>query len=188
MFPSLPLTATGMSPSFQSQSVQLVQGPSAPTFLESWHYRYTSFSYTVSLSHSQNPFCEHLPPNYCLYWRLLPSAHSPLPATDSPHPSHFQPPPLPHSNLAFAPTSPPSTTTPPSLPHLRLQRRHFRTSLMVQWLRICLPMQGTQVRSQVWEDSTWSRATKLMGCNYWSLSPGACAPQEKPPQWEACTP
>ena len=95
MFPSLPLTATGMSPSFQGQSVQLVQGPSAPTFLESWHYRYTSFSYTVSLSHSQNPFCEHLPPDYCLYWRLLPSSHSPLPATASPHPSHSQPPPLP---------------------------------------------------------------------------------------------
>ena len=25
------------------------------------------------------------------------------------------------------------------------------TSLVVQWLRICLPMQGTRVRSLVWE-------------------------------------
>ena len=28
------------------------------------------------------------------------------------------------------------------------------TSLVVQWLRICPPMQGTQVRSLVWDDPT----------------------------------
>ena len=27
-------------------------------------------------------------------------------------------------------------------------------SLVVQWLRICLPMQGTRVRALVWEDPT----------------------------------
>ena len=34
------------------------------------------------------------------------------------------------------------------------------TSLVVQWLRICLPMQGTQVQALVREDSTCRRATK----------------------------
>ena len=27
-------------------------------------------------------------------------------------------------------------------------------SLVAQWLRICLPMQGTRVRALVWEDPT----------------------------------
>ena len=29
-----------------------------------------------------------------------------------------------------------------------------RASLVAQWLRICLPMQGTRVRALVWEDPT----------------------------------
>ena len=33
---------------------------------------------------------------------------------------------------------------------------HARTSLVSQWLRIHLPMQGTQVQPLVWEDSTCS--------------------------------
>ena len=36
----------------------------------------------------------------------------------------------------------------------------FRTSLVVWWLRIRLPMLGTQVRSLIWEDPTCRRATK----------------------------
>ena len=36
------------------------------------------------------------------------------------------------------------------------------TSLVVQWLRIHLPMQGAWVRSLVWEDPTCLEATKLM--------------------------
>ena len=35
-----------------------------------------------------------------------------------------------------------------------------RTSLVVQWLRIHLPMQGTWVQSLVWEDPTCLRVTK----------------------------
>ena len=35
-----------------------------------------------------------------------------------------------------------------------------RTFLVVQWIRIHLPMQETQVQSLVWEDSTCHRATK----------------------------
>ena len=33
-------------------------------------------------------------------------------------------------------------------------RQGCRASLVAQWLRICLPMQGTQVRALVWEDPT----------------------------------
>ena len=40
------------------------------------------------------------------------------------------------------------------------------TSLVVQWLRICLPMQGTWVRALVPEDPTCRRATKPMRHNY----------------------
>ena len=41
-------------------------------------------------------------------------------------------------------------------------------TLAVQWLRIRLLMQGTQVWSLVWEDLTCSWATKPMGHNYWA--------------------
>ena len=41
-----------------------------------------------------------------------------------------------------------------------------RTSLVAQWIRIHLPMQGTQVQSLVREDSTCHGATKLEGHNY----------------------
>ena len=34
------------------------------------------------------------------------------------------------------------------------------TSLVVQWLGICLTMQGTRVRALVWEDHTCCRTTK----------------------------
>ena len=40
------------------------------------------------------------------------------------------------------------------------------TSLVAQWLRICLPIQGTRVRSLVWEDPTCHIATKPMCHNY----------------------
>ena len=82
------------------------------------------------------------------------------------------------------------------------------TSLVAQWLRIRLPMPGTQVRSLVREDPTCRGTTEPMHHNYWacalepashnywarvpqllSLHSGARAPQkEKPPQWEAHTP
>ena len=40
------------------------------------------------------------------------------------------------------------------------------TSLVVQWLRIHLPMQGTRVRVLVQEDATCCGATKPMLHNY----------------------
>ena len=70
-----------------------------------------------------------------------------------------------------------------------------RASLVAQWLRICLPMQGTRVRSLVREDPTCHGATKPCATAIepvlWSPRattteahvPRARAPQqEKPPQ------
>ena len=31
---------------------------------------------------------------------------------------------------------------------------YYRASLVAQWLRICLPMQGKRVQALVWEDPT----------------------------------
>ena len=56
-------------------------------------------------------------------------------------------------------------------------RKHFRgikmkaktrsgASLVVQWLRICLPMQGTQVRVLVREDPICCGATRPVRHNY----------------------
>ena len=82
-------------------------------------------------------------------------------------------------------------------------------SLVAQWLRIRLPVQGTQVWALVREDPTCRRATKPVRHHYWAytLEPTShnywspCATtteahtptahalqQEKPLQWEACTP
>ena len=41
-----------------------------------------------------------------------------------------------------------------------------RASLVVQWLRISLPLQGTWVRALVWENPTCHRETKPMCHNY----------------------
>ena len=42
------------------------------------------------------------------------------------------------------------------------------TSLVAQWLRICLPMQGTRVQALVWEDPTCRGETKPVRHNYGS--------------------
>ena len=39
-------------------------------------------------------------------------------------------------------------------------------SLVAQWLRVCLPMQGTWVRALVWEDPTCRGATGSVSHNY----------------------
>ena len=41
-----------------------------------------------------------------------------------------------------------------------------RASLVAQWLRACLSMQGTRVRALVWEDPTCRGATKPVSHNY----------------------
>ena len=45
---------------------------------------------------------------------------------------------------------------------MNVKIKMLRASLVAQWLRICLPMQGTRVRALVWEDPTCCRATGPM--------------------------
>ena len=45
-------------------------------------------------------------------------------------------------------------------------KRILLASLVAQWLRICLPMQGTWVRALVWEDPTCCGATRPVSHNY----------------------
>ena len=55
----------------------------------------------------------------------------------------------------------------------------YRASLVAQWLRVCLPMQGTRVRALVWEDPTCHRAAGPGSHNYLACASGACAPQQE---------
>ena len=48
---------------------------------------------------------------------------------------------------------------------MSLKMRH-RASLVAQWLRICLLMQGTRVRALVWEDPICHGATRPVSHNY----------------------
>ena len=56
-------------------------------------------------------------------------------------------------------------------PH-ELQRQQAKqdgglgASLVAQWLRVCLPMQGTRVRALVWEDPTCRGATRPVSHSY----------------------
>ena len=62
---------------------------------------------------------------------------------------------------------------------------HSGASLVIRWLRIHLPMQGTQVQSSVWEDFTCRGAAKPMYHIYWSphiLEPLLHNKREKPLQ------
>ena len=58
----------------------------------------------------------------------------------------------------------------------------FGASLVAQWLRSCLPMQGTRVWALVWEDPTCRGATGPVRHNYWACASGACAPQQERPR------
>ena len=49
---------------------------------------------------------------------------------------------------------------------LSYNQKNGGTSLVVQWLRIRLPMQGTQVQSLLWEDPTHHETTKPLKHNY----------------------
>ena len=50
--------------------------------------------------------------------------------------------------------------------NMQLKKLVIGTSLVAQWLRIRLPMQGTRVRALVWEDPTCRGATKPVRHNY----------------------
>ena len=72
-------------------------------------------------------------------------------------------------------------------------------SLVVQWLGIHSPVQGTRALSLIWEDPACRRATKPLRHDYWASAaepraataearmPGAWAPREKPPPWDPRT-
>ena len=49
---------------------------------------------------------------------------------------------------------------------INVQKSVVGTSLVAQWFRIHLPMQGTRVRALAWEDPTGRGATKPMRHNY----------------------
>ena len=70
----------------------------------------------------------------------------------------------------------------PKLHSKSLLKTQSGASLVAQWLRICLPMQGTRVRALVWEDPTCRRAIGPMSHNYWACASGACAPQQERPR------
>ena len=65
---------------------------------------------------------------------------------------------------------------------LRIQKIPSGASLVAQWLRVCLPVQGTRVRALVWEDPTCRGATGPVSYNYWACASGACAPQQERPR------
>ena len=45
-------------------------------------------------------------------------------------------------------------------------KKKMGASLVAQWLRVCLLMQGTRVRALVWEDPTCRGATGPVSHNY----------------------
>ena len=49
---------------------------------------------------------------------------------------------------------------------LFLIHKNVGASLVAQWLRICLPMQGTRVRALVWEGPTYRGAARPVSHNY----------------------
>ena len=51
-----------------------------------------------------------------------------------------------------------------------IKKAFLGTSLVAQWLRIRLPMQGTRVRALVREDPTCRGATKPVRHNYWACA------------------
>ena len=46
-----------------------------------------------------------------------------------------------------------------------IRKETCRASLVAQWLRVCLPMQGTWVRALVWEDPTCHGVTRPVSHN-----------------------
>ena len=72
--------------------------------------------------------------------------------------------------------------------YLLLSKINLGASLVVHWLRICLPVQGTWVQFLVQEDPTCVRQLSPWATTTEPARHRACALQEeKPSQWEAWT-
>ena len=54
--------------------------------------------------------------------------------------------------------------------HSRQQKNALGASLVAQWLRICLPVQGTRVRALVREHPTCRGATEPVCHDYWACA------------------
>ena len=65
-----------------------------------------------------------------------------------------------------SPFHPPCTAAKEDKPPMHFLNQQYRASLVAQWLRIRLPMQGTRVRALVWEDPTCRGATRPVSHNY----------------------
>ena len=62
------------------------------------------------------------------------------------------------------------------------------TSLVVQWLRIRPPVQGTRVWALVWEEAACRGATKPMHHNYWACALGPASHNYWSPRtWSPCS-
>ena len=77
----------------------------------------------------------------------------------------------------------------PKCPTTDMFKKKGGASLVAQWLGVCLLVQGTWVRTLVWEDPTCRGAAGPVSHNCWACASGACAPQwEGPRWWEARAP
>ena len=65
--------------------------------------------------------------------------------------------------------------------------QNYWTSPVVQWLGICLPMQGTQIQSLLQEDYTCGWATNPMCHNYWPALQSLWDTLLKPSHLEPCS-
>ena len=54
-----------------------------------------------------------------------------------------------------------SCTLPILFESLNQNITRYKTSLVAEWMGICLPMQGTQFQPLVWEDSKYLGVTKV---------------------------
>ena len=76
-----------------------------------------------------------------------------------------------------------TTASPGKSPQTNFKYKTIQgASLVAQWLRICLLMQGTRVQALVWEDPTCRTAARPVSHNYWACASGACAPQQERPR------
>ena len=91
------------------------------------------------------------PSHTCLLLRRGPRPPAPRTGGQSPAPQPIS-----------APRS--SAISPSALLHPKVNPS--RPSLVAQWLRVCLPRQGTRVRALVWEDPTCRGATGPVSHNY----------------------
>ena len=60
-------------------------------------------------------------------------------------------------------------------------KKRTGASLVAQWLRVCLLMQGTRVRAPVREGPTYRGAAGPVSHGCWACASGACAPQRERP-------